>query len=193
MKSLIAISILALGVISLNAQEANTNAAAIDPLSFEAFKVITQRNIFDPNRSAPGVRREERREERPKRTETFTLLGSISYEKGDFAFFDGSRSEYRKSVKAGESIAGYKIAEVSGNRVTLEADGKKVELPVGSQMKRVEGEEWQVNAHVETTSAPTSESSSTESGNSGESKSASGSGEVSEALKRLMERRRRGD
>jgi hypothetical protein len=174
-----------------------TNSAPVDPMSYEAFRIIAQRNIFDPTRRAVSNRTTtESPPERPKRMEAFTLLGSINYEKGDFAFFDGTRSEFRKSVKAGDSIAGYKVAEIAPKHVTLEADGKKVEMPVGSQMKRREGEgEWQVNSQVENfESASTNTSSSSESGSSGgESKPSSGNGEVNEVLKRLLEKAKRGE
>jgi len=121
MKRLIAIFVFALGV-AASAQETGTNVAPtnavpavapkvastapVDPLSFEAFKVIAQRNIFDPSRSAPGASRDDRPKERPKPTEAFTLLGSISYEKGDFAFFDGTRSEYRESRRFHRRLQG---------------------------------------------------------------------------------------
>ena len=165
----------------------STNTGPIEPFSYDAFRIVAQRNIFDPNRRARSTTTEAP-PERPKRTEAFTLLGSIAYEKGDFAFFEGTSSDYRKSVKAGDSIGGLKIAEVAPNHVTFEAgEGKTVQLPIGSQMKRVEGEEWKVNSHLETFS---SSSPSAESTNSGAS---SGSGEVSEVLKRLLEKAKKGE
>ena len=164
--------------------------------SFEAFKVIAQRNIFDASRSAPGVRREPREERKPVRVDYLNLLGAMSYEKGAFAFFDGSNSEYRKTVKTGESIAGCKVAEVTQTNVTLEISGKTLTLEVGSQLKRQDDGEWQVNATVESFSSSGAASSSTpatsaSSTNSTSTSNSSGSSEgPSEALKRLLERRR---
>jgi hypothetical protein len=221
-----------------------TNAPTLT--GFDAFKVIAQRNIFDPNRRREGGG-PVAPVERPKRTDAFTLVGAIAYEKGQFAFFEGSSSEYRKSVKAGDNFAGYKVAQVSPAQVTLEAEGKKVEMPVGSQMRRIEGEEWKMSAHAEPvesresgsarevrsesrnesrdrenfrnrergsrdfnssgrtgfdssrngfdrTSRP-SESATTTSRSSSPAPSSSGGGNVdpAEALKRLMERRARGE
>jgi hypothetical protein len=131
---------------------------------FDAFKVIAQRNIFDPNRTRAGTVRPPT--ERPRRTEAFALKGIIAYEKGDFAFFDGTSSDYRKSVKTGDNFAGYKVVGVAPGQVTLEADGKKVEMPVGSQMKRAEGDEWKMSAHAdsfETSGSPRESSGSRES------------------------------
>jgi hypothetical protein len=164
-----------------------TNTGPVEPFSYDAFRIVAQRNIFDPNRRARSTTAEAP-PERPKRTEAFTLLGSIAYEKGDFAFFEGTSSDYRKSVKTGDSIGGLKIAEVAPNHVTFEAgEGKTLQLPIGSQMKRVEGEEWKVNSRLESFS---SSNSLTESTNSGAS---SGSGEVSEVLKRLLEKAKKGE
>lgn len=170
----------------------STNTGPVDPMSYDAFRIIAQRNIFDPNRRARTTS-SEAPSERPKRTEAFTLLGSIAYEKGDFAFFEGSSSEYRKSVKAGDSIGGLKVAEVAPNHVKFEAgEGKTLQLPIGSQMKRVEGEEWKVNSQVESFSS-SSGSGSSSSAESTNSAAPSGSGEVSEVLKRLMEKAKKGE
>jgi hypothetical protein len=168
----------------------STNTGPVDPRSYDAFRIIATRNIFDPNRypgsNAPGPKPSPP----PKRTELFTLVGSISYDKGDFAFFDGSSSEYRKTVKPGDTIAGYKVAEVAPDKVTLEANGKTVELPVGSQMKRQGDEEWKVNSRAEPM-ASTSSSSSSSSTNSSDSSATTG--DMPDALKRLLEQRKNGN
>lgn len=149
-----------------------TNASPAAPLSgFEIYKIIAERNIFDPNRQKPGVRRTDEEAPKPVKIDYLTLLGSMSYEKGDFAFFDGTSSEFRKSVKAGDSIAGYKVKAITQTKVTLENDGKSVELPVGSQMKRQDEGEWKLNAELESyNSAPASSDSShfSESGRNGD-------------------------
>jgi hypothetical protein len=184
-----------------NVVQATTNAVAqasapeTDVVSFDEFKIITQRNIFDPNRSAPGQRRRDQDRPKPTRIDYMNLVGAMSYENGRIAFFDGSSSEYRKSVKPGDSIAGYKVATVTASKVTLESGEKKVELPVGGQLKRVDEGEWQVNQSPEsfasaggssTASSSTASSTSTGSG----SQSGGSADEPSEALKRLLERRR---
>lgn len=133
---------------STPAAPAVTNTIA--PNSFEAFKIVAERNIFDPNRrqrSRGGPPPAET--VKPKPIEAFTLVGAMSYSKGAFAFFEGTSSDYRKSVKPGDSIAGYKVSSVTTTNVTLEAGDKKVDLPVGSQMKRRGDEEWQFNATAE--------------------------------------------
>jgi hypothetical protein len=170
----------------------STNSGPVDPFSYQAFRIVAQRNIFDPNRRV-RTQSNEAPPERPKRIENFTLLGAIAYDKGNFAFFEGSNSDYRKSVKAGDSIGGLKVAEVAPNHVTFEAgEGKTLELPVGSQMKRTEGEEWKVGGRAESGStSSTSSSSSTDSSSSGGT--SSGNGEASDVLKRLLEKAKRGE
>src|SRR5262249_30455317 len=59
---------------------------------FSTFGIILQRNIFDPNRRPHRPYSEPTR---VVRAEHITLVGTISYEKGTFAFFDGDDSEYQ--------------------------------------------------------------------------------------------------
>jgi hypothetical protein len=181
------------------AQSAAADAEAKDVIGFNEFKIITERNIFNPNRRAPG--RSGRTEDRPKptRVDYLNLVGAMSYEKGRFAFFDGSSSEYRKSVKPGESIAGYKVASVANDKVTLQKDDKKIELPVGGQLKREDEGEWRVNANAESFASSTNSSDSTSSSSVSQSsssssgpKSDSSSDESNPVLKRLLEARKQG-
>ena len=169
-----------------------------DVVSFDEFKIITQRNIFDPNRRVRGSRPFNEDRPRPTRVDYLNLVGAMSYDKGRFAFFEGSSSEYRKSVKPGDSIAGYKVADVTANKVTLENGDKKFEIPVGGQMKRVDEGEWKVNSSAEsfagsTSSSGSSTSSSTSTNSSGAgSSSGSSTDEENPILKRLLEQRRQG-
>ncbi len=176
-----------------------------------AFSIIAERNIFNANRSGGRVQLESRR---PAQIETFTLVGTMAYEKGAFAFFEGSSSEFTKAMKTNSVIAGHKLVDIYANSVKLQADGKEIELPVGSQMRREDAGLWHVAA-AETRgssggngpgnssrrtnrsdrgggSSPTrganSESGSGTAPNT-PSPSASSSTDQAEVLKRLMERR----
>ena len=135
--------------------------------------MIWERNIFNPNRS-PGSRRIVSASEPGKttRTESFTLVGTMSYEKGRFAFFESSSSQYQKVLEVSGAIAGYKIADITPARVKLEStNGQTIELPVGMQMKKEEAGEWGLASRAE--SSPKTEVP----------------GEASEVLKRLMQKR----
>ena len=116
----------------------------------EAFRIIFDRNIFNPNRSARRLASGRSESPRPVRRERFTLVGTMSYEKGHFAFFDGSSAEFRKVAQPDETIAGYRIVEIAANSVTLAStNGPPVQLVVGMQMQREDDAEWQLSARQE--------------------------------------------
>jgi uncharacterized membrane protein YgcG len=117
------------------------------PTNYVQFsQFITTRNIFDPNRFAIVGSRPPRQTRTPRSTPTFTLVGTMSYEKGMFAFFDGNQSYLRKVLYQSDSnnIAGYTLAEITLAGVKLQAADKKefVELKIGQAMQQ-EGNSWQ--------------------------------------------------
>jgi hypothetical protein len=127
------------------AQPTNTPAR----LDYSSFKLITDRNIFNPNRSARLPRTEGRETRSEVRAESFALVGTMSYEKGLFAFFDGASSDYRKVLKTQDAIAGYKVMDIAPNQVKLASGTNEVNLPVGMQMRRKEEGGWTLSARVE--------------------------------------------
>ena len=106
-----------------------------------AFRIVSERNIFNANRSGGQARLPSRR---PTSVEAFTLVGTMDYEKGTFAFFEGSSSQLTKVMKANDIVAGHKLVTILPNSVKLEADGQQIELPVGWQMRREDEGPWQV-------------------------------------------------
>ena len=187
--------------------EAPPSPAASTPskLDESAFAMIGERNIFNANRSGGQVRLATRR---AASVESFTLVGTLAYEKGAFAFFEGSSSEFTKAVKANGVIAGHKLADIFAASVSLEADGKQIELPIGSQMRREDAGAWLVVEEVssgDTSSRSSRGGDSSRSRRNGDSSSrrstttepagkapataAPSAAEQSEILKRLMERR----
>ena len=170
----------ALGIDSTN--NAGSTSSRTDYVSF---RVVSERNIFDPRRSGRSTARATTRPEpdRRVRMERFALLGTMSYEKGRYAFFDGSGSDFRKVAKPADSIAGFKITEVAPTCVKLEmTNGQIIELCVGMQMRKREDEDWQLAGK-----ADAAEGSSRSTSSAG---SAAASGpESDEILKRLQQRR----
>ncbi len=164
-------------------------AAEVPPgptsLDYSAFRPIADRNIFNAGRSS----RSARTGERPKQVQvdTFSVVGTISYAKGEVAFFDGSSASYRKAVKLGESIAGHKVTGITAEEVQLEAGDKKVTLKVGGQMRREDEGPWTMTT-AGVSHSVVSDSASSTAGSSDASGSDSG-GEVSEVLKRLLQKR----
>ncbi|HSH15464.1 MAG TPA: hypothetical protein VLD18_05480 [Verrucomicrobiae bacterium] len=181
------------------AEPTNSEPAAVAtarPTSYQDFKLIRERNIFDPNRtrrSRPGEAEAER--PRAPKIDVISLTGTMSYAKGTFAFFDSSVGDFRKTAKAGDQVAGYTVRGIEQNQVALEREGQLVELKVGQQLRREEAGEWEVTSGVAITASVNSTNRSSESESApadGSPTAESGSGEgPSEALKRLLEQRRK--
>ena len=153
-------------------------------LDYPSFQIISDRNIFNPNRSGRSSRSTRKEPEKTVKIESFALVGTLSYEKGSFAIFDGSSSDYRTVLKPAESIAGHKIKEIAYDHVKLAStatNGTDIQLAVGMQMKRQDEEEWRPGARTgsfATSSAPAASSTNSEasSGSSSSSSPASSSG-----------------
>jgi hypothetical protein len=116
-----------------------TAAAGPAPVSFDSFKLVVDRNIFDPNRTRRGSFGSVRP---PRAVDSFSLVGTMSYGKGTFAFFDGSSAEYRKALKTSGKIADYKLTEIADRRVKLASGTNIVEMTVGTQLRREEEGAW---------------------------------------------------
>jgi hypothetical protein len=186
-------------VMAASAQDTNapvaTNAPAVAPSApvvptapavtdYRSFELITKRNIFDPTRR---VGRAPTPYVRPPRVDSFTLVGTMSYEKGQFAFFDGSSSEFRKTLKPSDKIAGYKIAEIAPDHIVLAAaSNQTINLPVGTRMRRQEGGAWKKTGGAEAEAAPTPSAASP---SDAAASAAVMSGGESDAMKRLMLKR----
>jgi hypothetical protein len=169
-----------------------------DYAKFSSF--ITDRNIFDPNRyphnarSTP-VRTRTRTRTRAPGTPFIALVGTMSYEKGLFAFFNASDSDLKKILTAGDEIAGYTVKEITASAVTLtDKDKKEITMKIGDQMHQ-DGSAWKLNDDS-SGSAPASEALPTTEPDS----SATGTPEAPAAapsanlegndiLKKLMEKR----
>jgi hypothetical protein len=143
----------------INSRAETTNAPGKD---FASFRIITERNIFNPNRTALG---RPAYSDAPKRvvTDRFGLLGTMIYEKGRFAFFGGTRSDFKKVVSPSDKIAGYTVTQIEPNLVKLQTNGQSLELKVGQQLKRPEGGEWTLSTTEEPFDADSTNSSSGES------------------------------
>jgi len=168
-------------------------------LSYSDFRLITERNIFNPRRyphSGP------QRAQPATQVDAFTLVGTMTYDKGPFAFFEGTSSAYRKVLKLEDSIAGYKVTNIAFNSVKLANQTNQVELAVGMQMRREENGPWHLAAAPppalgalgsesvsgSSGAAPTaSEAGSAATGTA--AASTAGSGSDNDVLRRLMQRR----
>lgn len=158
---------------------------------YSAFHVVYERNIFDPNRVPHQVVR-NRSSERTTSVQSFALVGTMSYQKGTFAFFDGTSTDYKKALKLSDNIAGYKITSITPDLVDLAFGTNHVELHVGMQMRSEEGGPWVASSQAPSyadTSTASSPVASTSNSNSSSSNEPASTGNESDVLKRLMQRR----
>ena len=123
------------------------------------------------------------------------LVGTMSYEKGMFAFFNGNNADLKKAMQAGEKIADYTVTDISAGRVKLESADKKqqLDLKVGDGLRQENGK-WVFSGASElpagTNSAEPTGSSSGESSSEASAPAApSSTGEPNDVLKRLMQLR----
>lgn len=143
------------------------------------FKIISDRNIFNSNRRTTGPALDE---EKPRRVDLLSLVGTLASEKGAYAFFDGSVSEFRKVLEPGQKIAGCEVASVTAGSVALTVGTNSVELQVGMQMRREDESAWQLVQNSRPTALTTV--SRTE-------LSEDPSSDDSDIVKRLMQQRER--
>jgi hypothetical protein len=169
------------------AQTTNKAANAPSTADYSSFRIITDRDIFDPNRYPHSTARRETRI--APQVDSFSLAGTMIYQKGRFAFFDGTSTEYRKILEPGGVIAGYKVTEIMPGSVKMEAAGKPIELKVGARMRHEDDGTWQLIAsEAELPAAPaesTEESATETDAPAGNDSSLEGN----DVLKRLMQQR----
>lgn len=167
-------------------------------------RFITDRNIFDPNRQphASGTRTTRPRTRTTPRTSTsapaFSLVGTMAYEKGYFAFFNGNSDELKKTMAAPGRIAGYNVTKITPGRATLESEDKTetLLLKVGDVMREENGK-WEMSGQGDLPSSRASarvgESTASEHVDGAAKEETGGTppsaGESNDVLKRMMERR----
>ncbi len=129
----------------------NTNAPV--RASYDAFRMISDRNIFNPNRVARGAPRTARSAATPAaHVESFSLVGIMGYEKGLFAFFEGTSGDFKKVLQTDAIIGPCKVAGVLPDLVKLTVGTNDFEMKVGMQMRREDQGEWFLSEGGEITS-----------------------------------------
>ncbi len=138
--ALIVIGVASWGATPSSAQSTN----APTRLSYDSFRTISDRNIFNPNRYARGTSRPPTRTTSAPaaRVESFSLVGIMAYEKGWFAFFDGTKGDYKQALQAEGAIGEYKVVSVTPDVVKLITGTNTFDLKVGMQMRREDEGDW---------------------------------------------------
>jgi len=164
---------------SWNAAAQATNSPAI--ADYSAFRIVADRNIFNPNRYAHT---NGRRSTASRSAPAFSLVGTMTGRNGMLAFFDGTDSDYRKVLAVNGTIAGYQVTAITLNGVRLTSTNKPVELAVGDRMRR-EGNAWQPADQGDLPASATE----SETPPSDQAPAPSDGGEANDVLKKLMQQR----
>jgi hypothetical protein len=191
--------LLAAGIVAAAVSASAQQTNATNRLDYSAFKLIADRNIFNPNRYPHNASYRPPRDRTPSKTaEIFSLVGVMSYEKGTFAIFDGTSSDYRQILQLNQSIAGYQVTAIEPDEVKLVSGTNQVELPVGTQMRRAEDGGWMVSTSTGPISSPTTSYASSTTGDASTVTTTSStdtaapagdSAAASAALQKMMQRR----
>ena len=131
------------GAVWLSSAVFSAAAPSAGGTDFTPYQLIGQRNIFDPNR-VPHVRSGYSRSA-PRIVDSFSFVGTMSYSKGTFAFFDGTSPDFRKVLELDSSIADFKVAAITPKSVTLLSGTNESILPLGTQMRRDDDGHWVVS------------------------------------------------
>jgi len=155
---------------------ASSPAVATAPAgNLEAFALLTERNIFNPNRTA---RTRTAPEEKPVRTEEVALVGVVGFGQSTAAVFHSADPRLKGEAGPGGRLGEFTVVAVSPSAVELSAGERTFTLAVAQRLTRVEGGEWTASA------APVPEARSRT-----EAAPVEVPANASEVLKRLMKQR----
>ena len=163
--------------VSASAKPAPTAAKG----SFDSFRLIGDRNIFDPNRRSRTARSASNEPPAPT-GDTIAFVGTMDYDQGIYAFFDSADSRYRQVLPAGGKLAEFVVKHVGARSVDLTRDGQVTTLQITQQLHRPDGGEWTV-----TGASPAPTVSAATEGDAAPAVPA----DASDILKRLMEQRQK--
>lgn len=175
-----------------------TPSAEADPRSFERFRLLTRRNIFDPTRRRWEPNRAVRTTAPPSppREEILTLNGAILYGQKAFAMVNSSEPRYRGVFSPGDALGEWRVAAIDSKGILLTNEECRLRLPVGQSLRRRGDQPWELARDVRvpaTTSLfggvkPAADSDATP--ESAAPSSGAGPDDMTELMRRLMERRR---
>ncbi len=99
------------------------------PLTFDSFKLIHTRNVFDPDRRP--VRPAGPSTTSAGRSDYLALTGTLLDATKSYAFFSGSRMEFNKVLSVGDKIANAKVTQITPVNIVVERDGRSTTVAVG--------------------------------------------------------------
>ena len=114
-----------------------------------AFDIVEKRNIFDQYRLPKVTPPEPPKPVFTVEPDYITCVGTMQYEKGSYAFFEGNRPAYTRVLASSNSIAGWQVVAIEPNSVTLATVSNELRLPVGARMRQQTGGDWRLLADAE--------------------------------------------
>jgi hypothetical protein len=161
---------------------------------FDAYRTVRLRNIFDPDRlPMPAVEGPQpvRTVEQARKTSDYVALTGILVSDGKaLAFFSGSRPDYDKVLAVDSEIAGAKLKRILPAGIEVDRGGKKISISVGQTVPfddsppgPAPGPAAELNSTSAAASAVPLESSNSQTSNPMP-------GNLSEVMRRMMERRK---
>jgi type II secretory pathway component PulC len=112
--------------------------------SFEDYRIITTRNIFNSNRrapTAPSPARTPRPSVAPA-IETIALTGVVVRDRDPVVLFASSVRDASGTRPLGGSIVGFSIERIERNHVVISRDGQEMTWPIGGVLRRIDGGDW---------------------------------------------------
>lgn len=163
-------------------------APAVAPVgSYEAYSLIVERNIFNPNR----VGRTRMSDEKLARVDELSLVGTVQHGSENLALFDSPDAALRKAVHEGDTLGDFKVQRITPAGVDLVRGEQPFALKVAQQLRRVEGGDWTVGTNQAARSDPKALAAPDPSARPVEAATSSAAlpADASEVLKRLMKQR----
>jgi hypothetical protein len=177
------------GAAPASAAAAPSTAEVAPSQGFEAFRLVVERNIFNPNR----VGRTRSADEKAVHVDEIALVGTVRNDRGNVAIFDSPDAKYRKAVREGGTLAEFKVQQVTADGVELRRGDTPLALKVAQQLRRVEGADWEVTMNKAAQADPKAMAPGAASTINAARGTETASGDVpadaSEVLKRLMKKR----
>jgi hypothetical protein len=165
---------------------------------FAAYHILQTRNIFDPLRNpfapAPAPRRQYTAQPPRKSVDLVTLTGIMVNEGKPLAFFSGSRTEDDEVIAVNGDIAGATLTKITPVSVDVNRDGKTLTVQVGQAMAfdPTSGDVTLAAApppDIETAAPSAALTAPPPAGNLSESTPTPLPGNLSDVMRRMMERR----
>ena len=107
-----------------------------EPESFERFSSIVERPLFFKERRPPKPYQPEppakKTTKKPRKTRAprIQLSAVVTIGKQTFALIKGGRERNTRRVQVGNEIEGWKVSEISRDRLVLKIDGEQYEVPL---------------------------------------------------------------